>query len=204
MTGDALDHLKSCSLLHVAVVSAGRKEAGRTRIAQAPDLGELVSAASVSRTKCTRPKLSPTIIVRPSEAIAQQPISLSPVKAAISFPLSRSHSRSVRSSEAEAARRPSGVTATARTGPVWPQACAVFGRFQGPIAAAFGPPKPRSHGGRRVSPPRPESNPCGPRACAMFGRSPSPRAAEYRPTKLRRHSSRRVSPLPPGPSPYGL
>jgi len=34
-------------------------------------------------------------------------------------PLSRSQSRSVRSQDAETARRPSGVTATATTSPIW-------------------------------------------------------------------------------------
>ena len=44
----------------------------------------------------------------------------SPVKAASSRPVARSQSRSVRSSEPETARRPSGVTATALTQAPWP------------------------------------------------------------------------------------
>jgi hypothetical protein len=42
-------------------------------------------------------------------------------------PLSRSHNRTVRSSEAETARRPSGITANAGIQSLWPSAIAVTG-----------------------------------------------------------------------------
>ena len=61
----------------------------------------------------------------------------------IVWPLSRSQSRSVWSSEPETARRPSGVTATALTRPVWPWSVRWFGRSPSPRAAAFGRPRPR-------------------------------------------------------------
>ena len=57
-------------------------------------------------------------------------MTLSPVKVAISLPLSRSQSRGVRSLEAETARQPPGVIATAMTGPVWPSS----GRIVWPLS----------------------------------------------------------------------
>jgi hypothetical protein len=98
----------------------------RYRLARKP----LVLSASMNRRKCTRPERSPAIIVRPSGATAQLDTSPSPVKVAISFPLSRSQSRSVRSCEPETARRPSGVTATALTQLVWPSS----GRIVWPLS----------------------------------------------------------------------
>jgi hypothetical protein len=53
----------------------------------------LVSSGSTTCRKCTLPELSPATIVRPSGATAQLPMLLSPVKVAISLPLSKSHSR---------------------------------------------------------------------------------------------------------------
>src|SRR5262249_16276611 len=76
-------------------------------------VASFVLSASMRRRKCTRPDSSPATIIRPSGVTAQLFIVSSPVKTAISCPLSKSQSRSVRSHEAERARRPSGVTATA-------------------------------------------------------------------------------------------
>jgi hypothetical protein len=70
--------------------------------------------------------------------MTQLRISLSPVKMAISFSLSRFQARNVRSPELETARRPSGVTATAVTEAVWPRAGGSSGRSPGPRALVHG------------------------------------------------------------------
>lgn len=59
-----------------------------------------------------RPDSSPATIVTPSGAIAQQAIELSPIKLAMRFPLHKSQTLMVLSSEPEIARLPSAVTAT--------------------------------------------------------------------------------------------
>src|SRR5271166_3906235 len=66
----------------------------------------------------------------PAPPITFTPCVRGQAKVAISFPLSRSQSRSVRSTEAETARRPSGVTATALTQFVWPSS----GRIVWPLS----------------------------------------------------------------------
>jgi len=67
------------------------------------------------RRKCTRPDALPATMVTPSGVTAQQYIELSPVKLAMTSPVSRFHSFRVLSSEPEIARLPSAVTATALT-----------------------------------------------------------------------------------------
>ena len=79
-----------------------------------------VSSASMSCRKCTLPDASPATIVRPSNETAQEVVRPSAVSKASSFPLSRSQTRSVLSSDAETARRPSGVMATPFTERLWP------------------------------------------------------------------------------------
>jgi hypothetical protein len=66
-----------------------------------------------------RPPASPATMVQPFRT-AQHCAEASQKNVAIPVPLSSSHTLSVRSYEAETARRPSGVTAKASTRPAWP------------------------------------------------------------------------------------
>ncbi|MEH2254210.1 MAG: hypothetical protein V7K33_32960 [Nostoc sp.] len=68
-----------------------------------------------NRKKCTLPEEFPATIVTLSGATVQQINGASPVKVAISFPVSRFQSLSVLSSEAEITCLPSAVRATALT-----------------------------------------------------------------------------------------
>jgi hypothetical protein len=89
-------------------------------------------------------------------------ISLSPVKMAISFSLSRFQARNFRSSELETARRPSGVTATAVTEAVWPSSW----RIVWPLSRSQSPGSRRCRIGQPGSLPYP--------AAACFLRSTRP------------------------------
>ena len=90
------------------------------------------------------------MIVCPSGATAQLHMLPSPVKVAICSPLSRSQTRSVRSSEPETARCPSGVTAKALIQPVWPSSVRSAGCSRGPTPSAFGHASPTRRGARRA------------------------------------------------------
>jgi Resolvase, N terminal domain len=60
------------------------------------------------------------MIIRPSNQTAKEVVGTSVVSKASSFPLSRSHTRSVLSADAESAQRPSGVMAIPLRKPLWP------------------------------------------------------------------------------------
>ena len=105
--------------------------------------------------------------------------------------------------EADTARRPSGVTATARRRSYGLRTCAVFGRSPGPRAAASGPSEAR-HGPAPIGRYRHGTDPVG----MAFERTqclaaPSPIAAVFGHTRPTRHGA---SALPPRPmtGPYGL
>jgi hypothetical protein len=70
-------------------------------------------------SRCTSPILPPTSI-RDGTANETQVSEPSAVKESIAAPVLRSQTRSVLSKEAETARFPSGVTATALTASAWP------------------------------------------------------------------------------------
>jgi len=151
-----------------------------------------VWSASTSRRKCTRPDSSRATIVRPSGVTAQLCISPSPVKVAISFPLSKSQSRSVWSSEAETARRPSGVTATVLTEFVWPSTDRIvwpLSKSQSRSVRSSEPETARRPSGVTATA---QTQSVCPRASGSFGCSPNPRAAAFGPPKPRRHGGRRA------------
>ena len=129
----------------------------------------LVSSASTSRRRCSRPDASPTIsrspvwsdsatnhatfpseggylfpafqVPEPQRSVTRSrnspeqvrhqrhgpDLSVWPSSVRIVWPLSRSQSRSVRSLDAETARSPSGVSATALTRSLWPSRVRITG-----------------------------------------------------------------------------
>ena len=100
--------------------------------------------------------------------------------------------------EAETARRPSGVTATALT-----QSAMAFERAE--RLAGLQVPEPQRSVTRSRDGTAPigryrhglDRSPYGLRACGSFGHSPGPRAAAYGLTRPRRHGGRRASPPRP-------
>ena len=118
-----------------------------------------------------------------------------PARVRSSRPLSRSHTFSVLSSDAETARRPSGVTATPLT-----RVRVAFERAQ--LAPAFQIPHLQRavirRGDRpppvRSSPPRHGRKPSGPRGCAARGRFPDPTPSASCPRTRRPPAARPASP----------
>ena len=74
---------------------------------------------------------------------AQQCAALSQVKVARTSPVARSHTFTVLSEDAETARCPSGVTATALTHPCGRRGCVARARWPAPTPSASRPQTPR-------------------------------------------------------------
>ena len=96
-----------------------RRGGGRwSRLGSAPGGCNRLAHAPISRRKCTLPDASPATMTAPSSDTAHVRREPSPLKEAMICPFSTSQTLSVRSHDADIARLPSGVTATALIRPV--------------------------------------------------------------------------------------